>query len=117
MIIQMIRQLNPEHEFFIPYLQPAKHSIAAKIKSGELKQQDLVLVDFVLPKEAEVLIGQDGHESISVDGHGCEIVTCAFTSRCWLLNSQHNIRIGIDRRIEGKSEIIQFPINNANRAV
>jgi len=117
MIIQMIKQFNPEHEFFIPYLQPAKNTIAEKIKSGELKQQDLVLIDFVLPKEAEVLIGQDGVESISVDGHGCEIVTCAFTGRCWLLNSQQNIRIGIDRHIEGKSVIIQFPINNANKAV
>jgi len=117
MIIQMIKQLNPEHEFFIPYLQPAKSAIAEKIKTGVLKRQDLILIDFVLPKEAEVLIGQDGVESISVDGHGCEIVTCAFTSRCWLLNSQHNIRIGIDRHIEGKSEIIKFPINNANRAV
>jgi len=64
MIIQMIKQPNPEHDFFIPYLQPAKHSINEKIKSGELKQQDLILVVFVLPKEAEVLIGQDGAERI-----------------------------------------------------
>ena len=80
----------------------------------------MILVNFVLPKEAEVLIGQDGAERILVDGHECEVVTCAFTRRCWLLNSANNIRIGIEHHAQKpkrEMNLIQFPLNNANKAV
>jgi len=114
MIIQMIKQLNPEHQFYIPYLQPTKANIEKGIKEGKIDKIDLE--SFVLPKEATIYADSSGAENIYVDGRIVDVMTEIPSGIVYLINNETFLQM--DRYIPGnkKEKIIFFP-NAINKAV
>ena len=102
----MIRQKNPEHDFHIPYLQPIK----AKVEQDNMPVD---LVDFILPKEATILIDQNGVEGIYVDGKPVQVFT-ELTGLVYLINNDEYIQIKQTQPDEKKG-ILYFP--GVNRQV
>lgn len=80
MMIQMIKQKNPDHEFFIPYLQPVRAGV-------EKDKIEVELVDFILPENATVLVDENGHEAIYLDGKPVKVLTDIFTGKIFLDNA------------------------------
>ena len=113
MIIQMIKQLNPEHPFYVPYLQPVKANVEQSIKEGKLEKVELE--NFVLPKEACILVDQNGVESIYVAGQSVNIFTEIPSGIVYLLNNETNLIM--EKYIQNKKEsVISFP-NSINKTV
>jgi hypothetical protein len=113
MIIQMIKQLNPEHPFYVPYLQPIKTTVEQKIKTGEIEKVELE--NFVLPKEAAIYIDQNGIESIYVAGRPVSVFTEIPSGIVYLINDEINLIM--EKHIVNKnSGIISFP-SVTNKAV
>jgi len=108
MIIQMAKFTNPEHVFYIPYLQPVK----AKC---EEEKQFPELVDFVLPKEALVMIADDGVERIFVGSKPVQVLTDAFSGLVYLVNDETYLRMDI-HRVGEAARVIAFPLNRVAQA-
>jgi len=111
MIIQMMKQKNPEHEFYIPYLQPAKTKIEEAVKEGKL--DNVELESFVLPKEATIYISTDGIEGIFVDGLLVDVMTEIPSGIVYLINRETFLKV--EKHITKKESVIQFP--NVNKKV
>jgi len=80
-IIQMVRQKNPENDFFIPYLNPIKATVIEK-------KMEVDLIDFVLPENATVMADEDGVEIIFLDGKPAKVLTDIFTNKIILMNTE-----------------------------
>jgi len=105
MIIQMMKQKNPEHEFYIPYLQPIKAKIEQAVRKGEIKKVELE--SFILPKEAVIYISADGIENIYVDGKIVDVMTEIPSGIVYLINNETNLKV--DKYILIKDNVTQFP--------
>ena len=109
MVIQLAKFKNPEHEFYCAYLQPVKAACKEKKEYPEL-------VDFVLPKEAQILINEQGLEQIHVNGMPVQILTDAFTGIVYLVNNETYLKME-KHRVGEAARVIPFPINKADLAV
>jgi hypothetical protein len=113
MVIQMIKQSNPDNPFYIPYLQPVKMQIQEALKKGEIKKIDLE--SFVLPKEATIYTDEQGIEAIYVNGQKVRVMAEIPSGLVYLLNAE--ILLQVDRFIPNKNErIVLFP-KSLNKAV
>jgi len=108
MIIEMMKQKNPEHEFYIPYLQPVKSKVEEAIQKGEIDKVELE--SFILPKEATIYISADGIENIYVDGHIVEVMTEIPSGIVYLINNETYLKV--EKHIPKKDNVMQFPIMN-----
>ena len=111
MIIQMMKQKNPEHDFYIPYIQPVKASVEQAIKDG--KMNNVELESFILPKEATILIDCHGSEGIFVDGQLTSVMTEIPSGIVYLLSQE--IYMKVEKHIIKKGNVINFP--NVNHKV
>jgi hypothetical protein len=93
-IIQMVRQKNPEHEFFIPYLNPIKATVIEK-------KMEVDLIDFILPDNATIMADEDGVEIIFLDGKPAKVLADIFTQKIVLMNTEGTIQ-------EAKKSILTF---------
>ena len=113
MVIQMVKQFNPEHVFYVPYLQPLKVKVEMELKEGKLDKVDLE--SFVLPKEATVYSDDLGVERIFVDGSPVNVMTEVPSGIVYLVNDQTLLRVDKHSQRE-TGNVIQFP-NTASKAV
>jgi len=93
-IIQMVRQKNPENDFFIPYLNPIKATVIEK-------KMEVDLIDFILPEKATVMADEDGVEIIFLDGKPAKVLTDIFTQKIILMNTDGTLA-------ETKKSILTF---------
>ena len=112
MVIQMIKQKNPENTFYVPYLQPIKSNIEQAIL--EKKLEKIELESFVLPKEASIYIDSNGAESIYVAGRVVEVMTEIPSGIVYLINN--DIHLQMEKHVLNKETVISFP-NSINKAV
>ena len=113
MIIQMIKLLNPEHHFYVPYLHPVKGNIEQGIK--EEKHSKVELENFVLPKEASIYVDDNGVEGIFVNGLPVSVFTEIPTGIVHLINNEVNLIM--EKHIANRNgSVIPFP-NYGNKAV
>jgi hypothetical protein len=108
----MIKQLNPEHSFYIPYLQPIKVNAEQAQKEGKIDK--IELEDFVLPKEAAIYSDINGVENIYVDGQIVNVMTEIPSGIIYLINNDTFLKV--ERYYPNKNNVIQFP-NTVNKAV
>ena len=114
MIIQMIKQLNPEHLFYIPYLQPVKANAEQGLKEGKIDK--IELENFVLPKEAAIYADINGVENIYVDGQIVNVMTEIPSGIVYLINNDTFLQM--ERHYPNKKEnIIPFRQIANNKAV
>jgi hypothetical protein len=106
MIIQMMKQKNPENTFYIPYLQPVKTNIEQAIQEGKFTEK-LELEDFVLPKEAVIYIDDQGVESIFVGGLPVQVMTEIPSGIVYLLNKETCLKV--EKHIIKKDNVFIFP--------
>lgn len=112
MIIQMVKQLNPEHQFYIPYLQPFKANAEQAVKDGKIGK--IELENFVLPKEASIYADISGVENIYVDGQIVNVMTEIPSGVVYLINDKTFLQM--ERHYQNKKDnVIQFP-NTENKA-
>jgi len=112
MIIQMMKQKNPENTFYIPYLQPVKANIEQAIQEGEFTDK-LELEDFILPKEATIYIDGAGIESIFVSGLPVQVMTEIPSGIVYLVNNETCLKV--EKHIIKKDNVYSFP--NFEKAV
>lgn len=111
MIIQMMKQKNLEHDFYIPYLQPIKAKVEMEIKKGVIDKVELE--SFVLPKEATILIDGNGIEGIYVDNQFVQVMTEIPSGIVYLMNNE--IYLKVERHIVKKENdnLVRFPMQKA----
>ena len=113
MIIQMMRLLNPEHSFYVPYLHPLKANAEQGIRDG--KFSGVELENFVLPKEAAIYVDDNGVEGIFVNGLPVSVFTEIPSGIVHLINNETNLIM--ERHIANKKgSVIPFPCYG-NKAV
>jgi hypothetical protein len=113
MIIQMMKQKNPENTFYIPYLQSIKRQIEQAIADGKFTDK-LELESFVLPKEATIYVDISGIENIYVAGQIAWIMAEIPSGIVYLINTE--IHLTVEKHIVKKATILSFP-NSVNKAV
>ena len=107
MVIQMVKQFNPEHIFYVPYLQPLKLKVEMEIKEGKLDK--IELESFVLPKVATIYSDELGVERIFVDGNPVHVMTEIPSGVVYLVNE--NTLLKVDKQLVKETDnVYQFPV-------
>lgn len=105
-IVQMMKLLNPEHAFYVPYLHPIKANVEQSIKEGKFSRAELE--NFVLPKEASIYVDDDGVEGIYVNGLPVNVFTEIPSGIVRLINNEVNLIM--ERHTSNKKgSVIPFP--------
>ena len=102
MIVRLIKQKNPEHAFYIPYLQPIK-------ANAEKENMQLELEEYILPKEAIILADSNGVEHIFVEGMPVSVMADIEKGGVYLVNAQTFLPMEKVGAMDSGRKIIRFP--------